>query len=258
MISFLCQWPTLFVVVLGALTGTIELVGRYRDAPFRAVRTNGAFLYIAVNVAAALLGLFFIQSLGSELITEQNPQKRAIYEVLIAGFGSLAFLRSSILKVRLNDSDVSIGPALLLDILLAAADRGVDRRRAADRAREVAEIMKNISFDKAVTTLPPFCMILMQNLSEDEQKSLSKQLKVIQDNLGIHPHAKSLLLGLLLMNFVGLDVVKEAAKQLGPHIEKDLLQPQPTIDSSTLLQWLGEVRPTASRTAQPSRDAAPP
>ena len=55
----------MFVAALGIFTGTIELVGRYRDAPFRALRTKGAFVYVAVNVVVALTGLFLLQTIGS-------------------------------------------------------------------------------------------------------------------------------------------------------------------------------------------------
>ena len=40
-----------------------------------------------------------------------------------AGFGALAVLRSSFMKVRVNETDLSIGPSFVLDILLAATDR---------------------------------------------------------------------------------------------------------------------------------------
>jgi hypothetical protein len=68
---------------------------------------------------------------------------------------------------------------------LAPADRGVDRRRGADRAREVAEAMKEVSFDKAISSLPPFCFSLMQNLTNEEQSAISEQLDKVQKNVAI-------------------------------------------------------------------------
>jgi hypothetical protein len=234
------QWAV--IVALGATTGTIELIGRYRDAPFRALRTYGALIYIAVNIIASLTGLYLLQTVGANFISETEPSKRAIYEILIAGFGSLTFLRSSIFKIRFNDTDISVGPALLLDILLAAADRGVDRRRGADRAREVAEAMKDVSFDKAISSLPPFCFSLMQNLTNEEQSAMSAQLDKVQKNVAIDPHAKSLLMGLLLMNFVGVEVLKEAVSQLAPYIRYDLAQPTARIEPSVMEKLLNEAK----------------
>jgi hypothetical protein len=247
------EWAV--IVTLGATTGIIELIGRYRDAPFRALRTYGALIYIAVNVTASLAGLYLLQTVGTSFISETDPGKRAIYEILIAGFGSLTFLRSSIFKIRFNDTDVSVGPALLLDILLAAADRGVDRRRGADRAREVAEAMKDVSFDKAISSLPPFCFSLMQNLTNEEQSAMSAQLDKVQKNIAIDPHAKSLLMGLLLMNFVGVEVLKEAVSQLASYIKYDLSQPPARIEPGVMEKLLNEAKRGIS--ADPAPPAQP-
>jgi hypothetical protein len=248
------QWAV--IAALGAATGIIELIGRYRDAPFRALRTYGALIYIAVNVIASLTGLYLLQTVGTSFISETDPGKRAIYEILIAGFGSLTFLRSSIFKIRFNDTDISVGPALLLDILLAAADRGVDRRRGADRAREVAEAMKDVSFDKAISSLPPFCFSLMQNLTNEEQSSISAQLDKVQKNIAIDPHAKSLLMGLLLMNFVGVEVLREAVSQLAPYIKYDLGQVPARIEPGVMEKLLNEAKRGIS--ADPAPAAQPP
>lgn len=208
----------ILVLCVGAAAGAIELVGRYRDEPARALISVGAVIYVTVNVVAAVIGLYLLRTVGKSLITETDKLNRSIYEVLLAGIGSMTFLRSSIFKIRLNDTEVAVGPAALLDVLLLAADRGVDRRRGKARAQEVSEAMANVSFDKAITTLPPFCFALMQNLSKDAQKEFSDQVKEIQQNPSIDPHVKSLLLGLALMNIVGVNVVRTATQQLANFI----------------------------------------
>jgi hypothetical protein len=254
------QWQVLFVTAMGAATGVIELIGRYRDAPFRALKTDGAFVYVLVNVVAALSGLFLLQTIGSNLIQEPDPLNRAIYQALLAGFGSLTFLRSSFFKIRVGDTDISVGPALLLDILLVAADRSVDRRRATERATQAVAIMQNVSFDKAINTLPPFCLNLMQNLTKDDQTSILNQVEAIQNIPAITPHVKSFLLGLLLMNFVGLDVLREAAEQLAPYIKYDVPQPKLSLEPSALTQMLEEVKRSIRREPAPEaqRQEVPP
>lgn len=178
-IAVVSDVPLLLVGILGAFTGAVELIGRYRDAPSRALSTPGALVYIIVNVVAAVVGLVLLRKIGGNLLKDFGDDQRAVYEILIAGFGSLAFLRSSIFNIRLDGKDVSVGPAILLDVLLAAADRSVDRRRGADRAREVAEAMKEVSFDKAITALPPFCLALMQNISQIDQPKILEEVKKI-------------------------------------------------------------------------------
>jgi hypothetical protein len=250
------------VIALGAFTGGVEIIGRYKDAPLKALKTLGGFFYVLVNVLAAVIGLLLLQSIGTNFISETDPVKRSIYEILIAGLGSLAFLRSSIFKVRFNDIDVSVGPAALLDTLLLAADRGVDRRRGKDRAADVASTMEKVSFDKAYPTLPPFCFALLQNLDEDEQKAFSTQVKLVADNIAIHPHVKSLLLGLSLMNIVGVDVLRAAAASLADHIKYDTAPPTTPQDESRIQELLKEARKAldlrSGRAEMPSATEAPP
>lgn len=252
---FIFQAETISVAAIGAFAGAIELIGRYRDAPLRALRTSGALVYIGINIIAAVVGLLLLQTLGSDLLQDIDPVKREIKQILIAGFGSIALLRATIFKLRLNETDISVGPALLLDVLLASADRGVDRRRGSDRANEVAEVMKDVSFDRAITILPPFCLTLMQRLTQQEQEKISEQTKLIQDQPSIDPHVRSLMLGLLLMNLVGLDVLRGAVKQLAPHIKYTLPPPKRTIEPAALIGMLDEVRRSLGRSIpEPDHD----
>jgi len=41
--------------LFGAAVGGCELIGRYRDAPFEAMRNPAAMAYIAINAAASML-----------------------------------------------------------------------------------------------------------------------------------------------------------------------------------------------------------
>jgi hypothetical protein len=237
---FVQQWEVLFVALLGAFTGAAELIGRYRDAPSRALRTGGALVYIIVNLVAAIAALFLIQKIG--VIQETDVSKRAIYEVLIAGVGSIVFLRSSLFKATINEAEVSIGPAFLLDILLTAADQSVAQRRAEQRTTDAAEVMRDVSFDKAFVVLPTLCIGLMRTVSEADQASISRQVALIQANPAVTPHARSLLLGALLMSFFGLDMLREAIKQLAPDIKYDVPQPRRSIEPSVLTQMLDEIK----------------
>jgi hypothetical protein len=238
------------VIVIGAAAGAIELVGRYRDEPARALLSIGALVYVGVNVLAAVTGLYLLRTVGKSYITETDALNRSIYEILIAGLGSMTFLRSSIFKLRLNDTEVAIGPAALLDVLLLAADRGVDRRRARNRALEVSEAMANVSFDKAIVTLPPFCFALMQNLGKDAQKAFSDQIKEVQQNPSIDPHVKSLLLGLALMNMVGSNVVRDSTRQLSGFISYPKEPDTPRQDPKRIADLLAEAK--RALTGQPA------
>jgi len=93
--------------------------------------------------------------------------------VLTAGFSALLFFRTSLFKLRVGDADLAVGPSIVLDSLLAAADRAVDRVMAQPRAAFVHELMGDLSFDKAAAILPAHCLALMQNVSSAEAQRIA-------------------------------------------------------------------------------------
>ncbi|PWU07290.1 MAG: hypothetical protein C5B51_10305 [Terriglobia bacterium] len=197
------------VAALGAVVGASELISRNKDNPAAAIRTWPALFYIAINSIASVgaLGLIPANLLPS------SPWMR----VLLAGVSAMAFFRTSLFVVRAGDRDVGVGPSGFLQIFLGAADRAVDRTRAAVRSAAVAEIMKGVDFTKARPALPPLCLALMQNVSPEDQQVLDRSLDVL-DKREAEPHVKALLLGLELINVVGVDVLTTAVKSLGEQI----------------------------------------
>jgi len=210
-------WPDYVAVCyIGAAVGTGEIVSRYRDAPQRALSTAPALLYILINAGAAIAALYFANVFG--VAASQSPQQTTITRVLLAGFGAMAFFRTSVFTARIGEQDVAIGPVAFLQVILTATDRAVDRVRADDRARVVASAMSGVSFDAAAAALPAFCLALMQNLSADEEKALGEAINSLQQST-MDSETKSKNLGLLLLNVVGDKVLITAVQDLAPQIK---------------------------------------
>src|ERR687888_262558 len=190
----------LLVVCLGSLVGMGELIARYRDAPIQAVLTVSAFVYTAVNGIASAAALILIRIFDWDF-GHSGDAKRLI-QVLVAGFGAMALFRSSLFIVRAGDQDVGVGPSSFLQVILAAADRSVDRVRAKGRAAAVGDVMRNVSFAKALVALPAFCLALMQNVSAEDQNALGRDVDALR-SVQMDERAKVLNLGLILMNLVG-------------------------------------------------------
>jgi hypothetical protein len=129
----------------------------------------------------------------------------------------MAFFRTSLFVIRAGDRDVPVGPSGFLQIFLTAADRAVDRKRAQARSDAVALAMKGVDFEKALRALPEFCLALMQNAPQEDQQKLGRALKDLEGR-SIDASVKSLLLGLELINVVGVDVLTTAVKSLGEQI----------------------------------------
>jgi hypothetical protein len=213
------------VGVLGAAVGIGELVSRYRDAPVRALITWSALLYVAVNVAAAVAVLGLARAFGWDLGGTGEAARWT--QVLAAGFGSMAIFRSALFTVRVADEDVSIGPSGFLQVILRAADRAVDRTRAAARTREVQGAMRGVSFEKAQASLPAFCLALMQNLTPEEQRQLADEIDRLSRQT-VPDYAKTLILGIALMNLVGEGALRGAVDALGDQIRGSAPPSSPT------------------------------
>jgi hypothetical protein len=125
----------------------------------------------------------------------------------------MALFRTSLFTVHAGDRDIGVGPSSLLQIFRDAADRAVDRLRAQDRSGDVSRVMEGISYDKASRGLTLYCLALMQNVPDDEQKRLDDSLALL-DNAAIDPAIKVRILGLHLMNVVGPGVLEAAVEAL--------------------------------------------
>jgi hypothetical protein len=196
--------------VLGGLVGTSELISRYKDDPAASIKAWSGILYITINSAASVGALGLIHAYGWFGASRWT-------QILMAGVSAMAFFRTSLFVVRAGDRDVGIGPSGFLQIFLAAADRAVDRTRAAARSQAVVEAMKDVDYEKAKGALPPYCLALMQSVSQEDQQELGRALKDLDDGPA-EPSVKALLLGIELINVVGVDVLTTAVKSLGDQI----------------------------------------
>ena len=212
------------VASFGAFLGLSELLARYRDEPWLAVVNWSGGLYVGINSIAGLGALFVLNvfevDVGMDKSTLDGLYQLRVSLLITAGFGAMAIFRSSIFTFRVGDKDLPVGPALILQILLDVADRAVDRGRAFSRSKLVADTMKNVDFDKAKLALPTYSMALMQNVTSEEQSAIRTQVDALDSSLsGIDKSISSLILGLLILNVIGEEVLESAVETLGERIQ---------------------------------------
>lgn len=208
------------VAAVGGLVGTGELVARYRDAPWKALKCVAALLYVAMNVAASLGAFGLVRAFGWKFGQEPATESLRWTQVLIAGFGAMALFRSSLFLVRVGDQDVGVGPSSLLNVLLGAADREVDRERGRARADEVKELVQGVSWQRAREDLPALCLGLMQNATLEEQNALAGAIRDIEGG-DLDDDVRVYLVGLELLNFAGIGVLKGAVGLLSPSAARE-------------------------------------
>jgi hypothetical protein len=174
---------------IGLAVGFAELVSRYRDEPWRVAWLWPGKIFILLNGLAACLALFILQHFASELHAPTDP----VLRVALAGTGAMVVIRSKIFTVHQpGGTDVAVGPAFVLDSLLAAINRDVDRQRAMQRvalvatwAAKLAPHDYNTAHDFLLASLAAF-----QNMDVDVAKSLRAQLQqlVSDDTLKQQPN----------------------------------------------------------------------
>jgi hypothetical protein len=207
------------VGILGGALGSAELISRYRDAPAAALRTWPAILYLSINVLASLgaYGLAKVFGWNINLGDGKSVASADWTLVLVCGLSAMALFRSSLFVRRVGDRDIGVGPSSFLQIFLNAADAEVDRQRAVRRATAVSVIMQNVNYAKAYDALPPYCIALMQNLADESQRDLRKALELLNKD-PMPPELKTKVLGLELVNVVGISVLEQAVRSLGAQI----------------------------------------
>jgi hypothetical protein len=215
-----------YVVVagLGVLVGAGELISRYRDAPAGALRNWPAFFYILMNAVASAVALFVVRTFNWTFGMTSGVETVRWTQVGVAGTGAMALFRTSLFTVHAGDRDIPVGPASFLQVFRDAADRAVDRVRARERSNTVADLMKGIDYPKAFEGLPPYCLALMQNVSDEDQVALTKSLALLDQDKTIDPAIKVRILGLHLMNLVGPAVLKAAVDSLRNQMQSEATQ----------------------------------
>jgi uncharacterized membrane protein len=218
-------WPYVIAAFLGGLLAIAELVSRYRDDPAGAVLSPPAAVYVVVNVAAAAAALYLLHVF--DWTFGLTGTARNVTQVLTAGLGSAALFRSSLFNVATGDQFVGIGPSAILNVILTAADRAVDRRRADIRAANTAVIMEGFSFNKGAEALLAYCIATMQNVTPTEAKTVENRISELRDqkNNTMPDTVKSYILGLELLTLVGDQVLTKASE----HVKDALLAQEKTV-----------------------------
>jgi hypothetical protein len=200
------------VILLGMLVGFIEIVSRYQDAPFRTALTWPGLFYMLINGLVAGSALWLLRVFGWDFTPQSTaPEIKRWNEVLIAGLGAMAIFRSSLFVIGKEDQEVSVGPNAILQILLNAIDKEVDRFRGQERAASVRSIMQKIHYEDAISDLTVISGALMQNLTSGDQERINiSKLRELIDVASNDDDVRKYLLGLRIIDVVGEDILRQA------------------------------------------------
>lgn len=210
------------VFVLATLVAIAELVARYKDNPVNAIWSPPAMFYVGLNGVVGIAALYVLNVLAPDLFanaacTDNDANTFcppvSIGRILSAGFGSLVVMRSAFARMTIGGQDIGVGPSAIIETFQRAADRGVDRMRAFKRMDELPKNLRELPLDFVSTTLMALCIELMQNLSAEEKQALDQRIKLVSE-LKVHEEMRSLIVALILQEFVGKKVLTKAVNKI--------------------------------------------
>jgi hypothetical protein len=201
----------------GALVGLTEIASRYRDEQVKAITSPDGLVYILFNGAIstfALILIWYFRDNPAFAFVKNNPLGAAI----AAGFGATAIMRTRLAVIKGSDNkDVSIGPDIVLSLLMTMIDRRIDRWRSLRRQRLIVQYFKDLralgSIDDASEYLLA-SLISFQNISEADKKELNDQVQQNKAAKVRDPYIQLTTLGYIFLTIAGEEnfdqVLKEA------------------------------------------------
>jgi len=195
----------ILTLFLGALFGIAELLSRFKDEPFRVIRTNAtAWGYILLNLVISGTSFYFLTRTTLFGKSETDLLKAA----LTAGLGASLLMRSKFLKVTISGKEAAVGPEIIVNVLMETLERMIDRERALVRKNLVEEHMADIDFSKAKDYVITTIIASSQINSEEKTKTLMAEADKIK-NSPAGDMEKSYALGYLVMDIMGERFLKE-------------------------------------------------
>ena len=168
------------------------------------------FLYLLLNGLVSALAYYALKFFSNEAIVDINSIE--VPKLIIAGFGGVVVLRSSIFSIPFNGSTLEIGLISVVQALLDKIEKKIKHNIAANRICEIYEIMKDVDYDIAKDELPNLCITYIDGFSDKDSKDLINAIKEINGNLS--NINKCMQLGREIARYCDVEILKRAIKNL--------------------------------------------
>ena len=163
-----------------------------------------------MNGIVSALALYSLKYFSNEPISAINSLE--IPNLVLAGFGGIVILRSSIFSVQLQGRTVEVGLISVVQALLDKIEKKIKHNIAANRICEIYEIMKDIDYETAKEELPSLCISYIDGFSDKDSKDLVNAIKEI--NVNLSNVNKSMQLGREIARYCDVEILKRAIKKL--------------------------------------------
>ena len=212
------------VFLFGIFASFIELLLRYKEWRYiffcskeKEESVIGyVILYVLLNGTVSILAFWLIKFFKNENFSDISSFE--IQSIIIAGFGGMMILRSSIFSIKQNNKDVEVGFAAIVQGLLDIIDKKINHNIAARRVCDIHEIMQDVDFELSQIELPSLCIEFIDYFTEEDSKNLQDKIKKISEDNRLSNTNKSLQLGREIAKYCDTEILKRVIKKL-PHIK---------------------------------------
>lgn len=190
----------------GAFVGLTEIASRYPDEQMKSILSPDGLVYMLCNGAISMFALVLIFHFRNTLTAFAAFKENSLAAAIAAGFGATAIMRTRLAVIKGSDNkDISIGPDIVINLLLAMIDRRIDRWRASHRLNIISDHFEELralgTIDEAGKYLGA-SLLSFQNLSVAEKQRITD---IIESNkkLRYSDNIQLQAVGFLFLTIVG-------------------------------------------------------
>jgi hypothetical protein len=190
----------------GAFVGLTEIASRYPDEQMKSILSPDGLVYLLCNGAISAFAIILIFHFRDTVPAFAGFRGNSLGAALAAGFGATAIMRTRFAVIKGSDNkDISIGPDIVINLLLAMIDRRIDRWRAAHRLNIISDHFKELRELGTIEDAGKYLgasLLSFQNLSVVEKQRITD---IIENNkkLGYSDNIQMQALGFLFLTIVG-------------------------------------------------------
>jgi hypothetical protein len=192
---------------LAVFAAAAELIGRFRDEPFRVVFSRPGSIYLLLNAALAAVVLA-----GLRYVETPRTGVAAMEQLLLAGFGARVVLRTKLVSARGKEGVDESGPGAVFEKLLATISRSADRNRATRRLQLVSKLLAEVDWLKIRDFFPAELAGALQDLTAKEIAEIAKAREFIEGHPDLDEHTRVDLLGYMILAFGGEEFLEELSR----------------------------------------------
>lgn len=207
LVSATLMWCAI-AATMACAAAAAELVGRFRDAPGRALKTVPGFAYVMLNGLVAAVFL-----VGLRRGSPPESSFAIMEQVLLACLVTRIMARIRITGMKAADGSITeTGPGQFTERMIAAIARDLTREKANMRLRVVSEQMVGMDYQIAYGFVVSEMMSAMQELSDAEKKDVAEALSVIDSRKDLDDDTRLDMLGFLVLDTSGEDFLNQLVK----------------------------------------------